>query len=177
MDRDDNADLKKYNSGIHKENGARRRKGDEQCTQNIQQCLQEFGSDPFDLTNTALRTLHSGQLASEEMVEDFSAYLRDGEMQLNSFFQQRIFSKAYKFDDIVHRNDRKTFINPGTSKKGITKQMKTAAMENKAMTSVVSMCCKDKAIPLMDVMKHRITEECLSVFNCNGTLVKNDGNF
>ena len=166
------ADLKITKSGIHKENGTRRLKADEECVHNIQECLEEFGADPFNLTNTVLRTLHSGEIASKELGDDLAAYLDDGEMQLTEFMEQRIFSRETKFNATVHKNNRATFTKPPTIAKGSIKKMKTAEMENKAMANVVTMCCQEKAIPLVDVLKHRITEECLSIFNTNGTMVK-----
>ena len=138
--------------------------------QNVQECLKEYGADPFDLTNTTLRTLHSGEVATKELVDDFATYLHDGEIELSSFFSERIFSREVMFNATVHRNNRRSFSKPPTSEKCNSKKMKTAAMENQAMASVVTMCCQDQAIPLVEVMKYRITEESLPIFNPNGTM-------
>ena len=45
-------------------------------------------------------------------------------------------------------------------------------MENEAMSHVIAECC-GKDITLTEIMEYRVTTECLSLFNTNGTLVKN----
>ena len=155
------ADLKKSNSGIHKENGTMRLRVDEVCVQNTLECLEEWGSDPFDLTNTALRTLHSGEIASTELCADFSSSLSDGQIQMKSFIEERLFSQETAFSATVHLNNRLTFNKPPHSDKCSIKKMKTAEMETKAMASVVSMCIENKSIPLKEVLCQRITEKCL----------------
>ena len=42
-------------------------------------CLKEFRSDPFDVTNTQLRSLQSGIPASDELIKDFKSAKLDGE--------------------------------------------------------------------------------------------------
>ena len=39
------------------------------------------------------------------------------------------------------------------------------------MCKVISLCCKEN-VKLYDIMEYRITEECLSIFNINGTMAK-----
>ena len=50
---------------------------------------------------------------------------------------------------------------------------RTAVIENKAMAEVISLIEKCDVKPnLVQIMEYRITEECLSLFNTNGTMVK-----
>ena len=46
-------------------------------------------------------------------------------------------------------------------------------MENRAMASVIEMAEKyNEKFVLADVMEYRVTDECLTIFNINGTLRK-----
>ena len=49
---------------------------------------------------------------------------------------------------------------------------KTEEMESKAMSSVLELVEKSGALKLEDVLQHRVTRECLSIFNANGTIRK-----
>ena len=72
----------------------------------------------------------------------------------------------------MHRNSRKSFSNPPSTKDESNLPLsRTATMENEAMAKVVSLCCENN-ITLKDIMQHRVTKECLSIFNTNGTMVK-----
>ena len=45
-------------------------------------------------------------------------------------------------------------------------------MESKALASVINLVDVSGLVSLSEVMKHRLTEECLSLFNVNGTFRK-----
>ena len=44
-------------------------------------------------------------------------------------------------------------------------------MENDAISKVISEFCGTD-VTLFDILKNRVTDECLAVFNTNGTMVK-----
>ena len=48
---------------------------------------------------------------------------------------------------------------------------KAAQMENDAMSRVISEYCGTD-VTLIDILENRVTDECLAVFNTNGTMVK-----
>ena len=48
---------------------------------------------------------------------------------------------------------------------------KTAQMENDVMSRVISEYCGTD-ITLIDILENRVTDECLAVFNTNGTMDK-----
>ena len=54
------------------------------------------------------------------------------------------------------------------------KVTKTDAMENKAMAEIITLAQRlgDGLVLLSEVMEYRVTEECLPIFNINGTLMK-----
>ena len=134
----------------------------------------EFECDPSDETRPTLRSLQSGMVASDQLVHDFDTAHKDGESLVHSFFKERMFSNVNNFDDTIHRNSRHNFSKPPISKDLFhAKAVKTDAMENKAMAEVISLAqkCEDTFV-LSDVMQYRVTDECLSLFNVNGTMRK-----
>ena len=49
--------------------------------------------------------------------------------------------------------------------------MKSVAMENKTMASVLALASKvDAGFDLIDIMTYRLTDECLALFNAIGTM-------
>ena len=79
--------LKVCESG-HKDNTSTRLKTNELGVQNINLCIPEFNCDPFDPVNDRVRTLHSGQYASENLEEDLLSAANDGEKKVIGFFKE-----------------------------------------------------------------------------------------
>ena len=50
--------------------------------------------------------------------------------------------------------------------------MKQGEMESRALASVVNLVDVSGLLSLHELMKHRISEECLTLFNANGTFRK-----
>ena len=161
-------------SRCHAENSTSRLKIDEQAMQDLNNCINEFDCDPFDLTKPTLRSLQSGMIASEELVQDFETAHDDGETLVKNFFDKRMFSAEKSFDATISRNARGNFNRPPAVEIGPKASVsRTAVMENKAMAEVTSLIQNsDVKINLVQIMEHRITEECLSIFSTNGTMVK-----
>ncbi|KAG1664228.1 hypothetical protein GQR58_019910 [Nymphon striatum] len=158
----------------HSENTATRLKQDEQAVQDIDNCITEFGCDPFNLEKPQLRSLQSGVLASTALVDDFESAHKAGEKLFEKFCNDRMLSDKSSFYSTVHRNSRRNFSNPppvtGQTNMTITK---TEAMENNAMSSIVALAeAHDEKFNLVDVMDYRVTDECLPIFNINGTMRK-----
>ena len=55
-----------------------RLKTDEKAIQDISDCFKEFDCDPFDPSNTHLRSLQSGIPASNELAADLKSAKTDG---------------------------------------------------------------------------------------------------
>ncbi|KAG1648975.1 hypothetical protein GQR58_029417 [Nymphon striatum] len=151
-----------------------RLKQDEQAVQDIDNCITEFGCDPFNLEKPQLRSLQSGVLASTALVDDFESAHKASEKLFEKFCNDRMLSDKISFYSTVHRNSRRNFSNPppvtGQTNMTITK---TEAMENKAMSSIVALAeAHDEKFNLVDVMDYRVTDECLPIFNINGTMKK-----
>ena len=88
-----------------------------------------------------------------------------------------MFSNEKPFDATIHRNSRHNFSKPPVQKdKSAQKVTKTDAMENKAMTEIITLAQAnlglEDGLVLSEVMEYRVTEDCLPIFNINGTLRK-----
>ena len=160
--------MKKYIS-CHKENTPSRLKADELGVQDINACIDEFNSDPFDSVNSRLRTLHSGQYASEEIEADILSAGKDGEQKVSEFFKDSVFSSVKEW--AIKKSNRKTFLTTSVSEKTSAKMTRTVSMENNAMSSIITKF-SGKNITLFDILQHRVTTECLSLFNPNGAMIK-----
>ena len=161
-------------SRCHAENSTSRLRIDQQVMQDLSSCINEFDCDPFGLTKPTFRSLQSGMIASEELVEDFETAQDDREALVKKFFDERMFSTEKSFDATISRNTRGNFNRPPAGEIGPKARVsRTAVMENRAMAEVISLVEKcDVKLNLVQIMECRITEECLSLFNTNGTMVK-----
>ena len=85
-----------------------------------------------------------------------------------------MFSTEKSFDAAISRNARGNFNRPPAGEIGPNAGVsRTAVMENEAMAEVISLVEKcDVKLNLVQIMEYRTTEECLSLFNTNGTMVK-----
>ena len=67
----------------------------------------DYGAEPFDESNTTLRSLQSGLVASPELVQDLTMALKEGEDQVKIFLQERVFTKTKNHTATTTRiNDR-----------------------------------------------------------------------
>ena len=164
----------KESCACHTENSKFRLCKDENAVQNIVNCLLEFQCNPFDESNTTLTSLQSGQIATDELVHDFETAHADGEILVNTFFTERMFSDNIPFHATMHRNKRSSFSKPPSqSTAAQSMSVKSVAMENKAMASVLALASKmDADLDLIAIMKYRLSDECLALFNANGKMRK-----
>ena len=88
-----------------------RLKTDEKAIQDISDCFKEFKCDPFDLTNTQIRSLQSGIPASDELAADLKSAKSDGEKMVQKFIDERVFSKKSSLNDRIPRSKRLNFAN------------------------------------------------------------------
>ena len=115
------------------------------------------------ILRTVVTTLHSGEVASVKLKEDFATAHTQVEKLVADFFKERIFSRDKEFDGAIHRFLRESFTNqPTLEKNSNLMQNKTDEMESKAMAEVVSL---EEKMSLDEIMNHRITDECLSIYN------------
>ena len=140
--------------------------------QDLANCIAEFECDPFDSTHTVVTTLHSGEVASFKLEEKFATAHTQLEKLVADFFKERIFSRDKVFDATMPRNWRGGFTNQSTSEKSSNPmQNKAVEMEHKVIVEVVSLSA-EKKVSLEEIMNHWFTDECLSIFNTNRSMVK-----
>lgn len=154
----------------HVENSISHLVTDEQTIHDMDQCLTEFACDPFDLGNPTLRSLQSGQVVSEKLTKDFETAHADGENLVQEFLNQRMFSDTVPFNAAIHRNSRLNFSKQSQAKDSTPSISKTSAMENKAMAEVIALA--ENSQEKFAIMQYCVTDECLPIFNINGSLRK-----
>ena len=86
-----------------------RMKKDEQAVQDLLACMTDFEAEPFDISSPILRSLQSGLVASPELVHDLKTALPDGQAQVETFLQERVFAKIKPLTATIHRNKRHNF--------------------------------------------------------------------
>ena len=157
----------------HTECAPARMRIDEQAVRDIISCIREFDCFPFDPASPTLRTLQSAILASPELIRDFKTAKQDGESKLNTFMDEHVYAKERSLYDPIKHRKRLTFANAPVNKSvGENLKMRQGEMEGKAMASVVNLVETSGLLSLSEVMKHPLTEECLQLFNTNGTFRK-----
>ena len=97
--------------------------------------------------------------------EDLLTALEDGEQKLEEFFNERVFSRTKEWG--ITKSSRKTFLSAKNEKIIPASTCKNVKMENEAMEKVISKCFGND-MTLTDILQHRVTDECLSIFNTNG---------
>jgi len=101
--------------------------------------------------------------ASELLVSDLKSAKEDGVRKVEEeYLQERVYSKTKSLNDRVSRNKRLNFATQERKKADseVTKG-RTEEMESKALASVLMLVEKNGTIKLEDVLKHRVTGECL----------------
>ncbi|KAG1677198.1 Echinoderm microtubule-associated protein-like [Nymphon striatum] len=147
---------------------ARLRK-DEKAVQDILTSLDAFECDLFGEDDPALRSIQSGIKTTESVALDLSVALPDGKAQADILLDQRVFSKDFKLSDRVPKNKRLTFDNNKVAKSG-NKVISQAQMESAGLAAVIELAEGTGALTLEEIMENRVTEECLSIFNVDGSL-------
>ena len=141
-------------------------KADEKGVEDFAKCFAAFECDPFGSMHTVVTTLHSGEVASVKLEEDFATAHTQDEKRFPDFFEERIFSRDKEFDAIMGRNWLGSFTNQPTSEKNSNPmQNKTVEKQNKAMGEVASLNAVKK-VSLEEIMNHRITDEYYVLQSC-----------
>ena len=155
----------------HVECGPKRMREDEQCVQDLLACMHEFDSFPFDPSSPTLRTLQSAMPASEELAADLTSAHATGEERLIKFLRERVFSKITSLHAPVPLNKRLTFAKMPV-KEGDKLIARAADMEQSALKAVIDLVEESQLVDLAELLEHHVVEECMSIFNSNGTYRK-----
>ena len=148
-----------------------RMKKDEQAIQDIRACFIEFEADPFDESKPALRSLQSGLVASPQLINDLTTAMSDGQVQVETFLEERVFAKTKPLTATIHRNKRLNFAKSRISTPAGA-AVKVAQMEKAGLATLIDVAEGSGLIKLESVLEWRVTDECLSVFNVDGSMRK-----
>ncbi len=84
--------------------------------------------------------------------------------------QDRVFSKNTSLHARVPLNKRLTFAKePRTEKPKEDLKARTAEMEQSALKAVINMVEVSQLVNLPELLEHCVVEECVALFNSNGT--------
>jgi hypothetical protein len=108
--------------------------------------------------------------ASDELVADFNSACAAGEEKLTHFLQERVFSKNTSIYASIPLSKRLTFTKETNTKKpGEDLKARAAEMERSTLKAVIDLVEVSELVGLPDLLEHRVVEECMALFNCNGT--------
>ena len=106
--------------------------------------------------------------ASGKQVAVFNSAHAAGEEKLTSFLRERGSLNAS-----VHLSKRLAFAKePSTKKPGEELTMRAAEMERTALKAVINLVKVSQFVDLPQLLEHRVVEECMVLFNPNGTYRK-----
>jgi hypothetical protein len=148
-----------------------RMKKDEQAVQDLLACMTDFEAEPFDISSPILRSLQSGLVASPELVHDLKTALPDGQAQVETFLQERVFAKIKPLTATIHRNKRRNFTGEMVCTPSGA-HMKVAHMERSGLAALVDLAEGSGMIQLESALERRVTQECLSLYNVDGSMIK-----
>ena len=149
-----------------------RMKKDEQAIQDLLLCLDDFDADPFDDSAPNLRSLQSGVSASSEVVEDLANALDEGEAMCNEILEKRVYSKELGLKASIPRNKRLSLATNPVHIAARSTSSNAVEMERRALAMVIDCAEKNDLIALETVLENRISDECLTMFNADGSMRK-----
>ena len=103
-------------------------------------------------------------------MKDFDFAKEKGEKQATKFFEERVITNEKQIYDRINLNKRSNF-SKSTVDKNTWRVRKKDAMENRAMVKIISLA-ETIAVDLEKLMRYRLTEICLPLFNINGQMRK-----
>ena len=88
-----------------------RMKKDERAVQDIETCLEEFDTKSFEASNPVLRILQSAVVASNTLITGLKKAISEGDEQILSFLNERVYSEKSSIRDTIPKNKRIDFLN------------------------------------------------------------------
>ena len=115
--------------------------------------------------------MQSGVVASKEIINDLYSALPEGLTQARDILEKRVFSKQESMKATIHRNKRlnlpsKQICEPS----GI--YINATQMEKYGLAALMDFAENRGMISLEMLLERRVTEECLSMYNVDGSMRK-----
>ena len=144
---------------------------DEGDVQDLLTYLQDFNVDPFDTSNPTLRSLQSGIIVPQDVIDDTKAALPEAKDQIGILFGEWIFSKSKTISARIDTRKRKNFNSIKICGQS-SAQMKMTDMESSGLVAMLNLVEGSGAVDLERVLSGRVTEKSSSLFNANGSMRK-----
>ena len=113
--------------------------------------------------------------ASGKLVADFNSAAAAGVETLTGFLRERVFSKNTSLHASVPLSKRLTFAKESGAKKS-GEELTATEMERTALKAVINLVEISQWVDLPQLLEHRVVEECMTLFNSNGTYRKTQKN-
>ena len=111
------------------------------------------------MTNTQLRSLQSGLLASDELVADLETAKSDGEKKVANLMNNSVYSKSASLSDRISCSKRLNFANQCPDNTTcLENKISTQEMEHRALAAVIELVETSGAFSLEEVLDHRVTD-------------------
>lgn len=111
--------------------------------------------------------------ASAEHIADFNSAHAAEEEKLTRFLRDRVFSKNTSLHACVPLSKSLTLAKaPCTKKLGEELKARAAEMEQSALKAVINLVEVSQLVNLPELLEHHVVEECVALFNSNGTYRK-----
>ena len=142
-----------------------RMKKDEQAIQDLKACI------TVDEPKSTLRTLQSGLIASSKLISDLEMALEAGQRQAETLLQERVFTQTQNLSATIHKNKRRNFSHENISSQSDV-PIKVVQMEKSGLTALLDLAEGSGGIQLDEALEGRVTEECLYMYNVDGSMRK-----
>ena len=87
---------------------------------------------------------------------------------MDTLLEERIYSKAHNINNRLQNNKRWNFEN-NQSVTAANTSLSLAQMEKAGLASVIQLAKGTGALTSEQILEYRVTEECLSMFNVDGS--------
>jgi len=138
--------------------------------QDLVTCFSELDSFPFNSSSPVLCTQQS---AIDKLIADLKSVYAAGEEKLTIFLRDRVFSKKISIHEHVPLSKHLTFAKDSSNEKPRENfKLRATEMEQNALRGVIDLVESSQLVNLSELLQHRVIDECVTLFNCNGTYRK-----
>lgn len=147
----------------HPELGPSRIRKDYEVIENCETALEEWGNNPWDLSQPILRSLQSGRPASNDVKSSLMTAHEQGKIMANSFMD-RLTLGTQSIHDPIKKLKTYTFSTKEKSKTNIKENRRE--IDHSAIKKLINVLTsgENPSMTLESIMSYRITSVCLALF-------------